>query len=527
MKKILCVLFLLTMQHLAFAQKKVPAIKPYSAEEAKLAKKDGDIAFKSFNYAGALKIYERLVVTEPNDADYNYRLGLCYLLTNVNKAKAVSYLEYVANANTKTKPKDILFDLGKAYHYAGLYDKAIESYEAYRTSKGGTVDAKLKFDQWVDWSYSAKKLTAAPVGCSFSNPGKSINSNQADYRPMMGVADTIVYFSSKRKGTTGGITDDLGESPSDIFFFTQNDTSRSKAKSGGININTEFYEEIQYLSISGDRMLIYRESPEANGDIYITDLKGKAWDKPVLIGKDFVTKLLETGACLSPDGLSLYFSAEAADSKTGKDIYRCTRTPSTSWSKPEKLGDPINTKGDEDMPQFWLDGKTFFFSSSGHNSMGGLDVFKSYLNDEREGFSKPENIGYPLNSVYDDYNIALSSNGKKAWIAAVRDSGQGDYDLWEVILDQPLVSKPVCWLQGSAQTNVGSAAKGAVVTITDKSTGNNIVTMESNEANGKFDTALLPGNYKVVLRHPKAGKTEQEITIEPGTGRFVLELKFP
>jgi len=527
MKKYILLLAFALVSCALCAQKKAPVIKPYSPDEAKEARKEADAAFKLLNYLPALRIYERLVVTEPNNAEYNHRLGLCYLSTNINKGKAVPYLEYVSNANTKEKPKEILFDLGRAYFYAGLYDQAIQSYESFREKKGGTVDAKLKFDMWVDWAYAAKKITATPVACTFSNPGKGINSPQADYRPVMGVADTIVYFCSKRKGTTGGLTDDLGESPADIYFFTQNDTSRSKAKTGGININTEFYEETMSLSLSGDRMLIYRESPEASGDIYISELQGKMWSKPVVVGKDFVTKVLETGGSISPDGSTLYFSAELVATKSGKDIYKCTRSEGGSWSKPERMSDVINTVLDEDMPMIWIDGKTLFFSSMGHNSMGGYDVFKAVMNDPREGFKQPVNIGYPINTVYDDYNIALNCSGTKAWVAAVRDSGMGDYDLWEVALEKSLIDQPMTWLQGAGITNLGTPAKGAYVVVTDKSTGIEIASLESNSANGRFDLALNPGTYKVVLKHPKAGKTEQEITVEPGTAKLVLNLLFP
>jgi tetratricopeptide (TPR) repeat protein len=293
MKKIIYILLLLLVHGSLIAQKKQPAIKPFTNDELKDASKEAEAYFKALNYPMALKLYERLVITEAGNAEYNHKLGLCYLLTNLAKHKAVPYLEFAANANTKDKPKDVLFDLGKAYHYAGLYDKAIETYEAFRVQKGGTVDAKLKFNRWVEWSYNAKKLVENPVACTFQNLSKTINSTQADYRPIMGAADTIIYFSSKRKGSTGGLTDDFGDSPSDVYFFTQNDTSRSKVKNAGIAVNTEFYEETMFLNMNGDRMLIYREGPEANGDIYLADLQGKSWAKPVLLEKIFRRKSLK------------------------------------------------------------------------------------------------------------------------------------------------------------------------------------------------------------------------------------------
>jgi hypothetical protein len=275
-------------------------------------------------------------------------------------------------------------------------------------------------------------------------------------------------------------------------------------------------------------MLVYMEGPESSGDIYISQLQGKQWTKPALLGKDFQTKVLETGASLASDGLTLYFAAEAVDGKTGKDIYKCERTESTSWGKPVKLGDNINTSGDEDNPQLWVDGKTLFFSSTGHNSMGGLDVFRAVMKDPREGFGKPENIGYPLNTEYDDMGIAVSADGKTIYTAAVRDSGLGDYDLYKVTLEKPVVTAPVCWLLGKAYSNVGTAAKGAFAVISDIKTGATVANLETNEATGRFDVALPAGNYKVVLKHAKLGKAETEVAVDPATAsKVVVELKFP
>ena len=526
MKKILFYL-LFSLPILLIAQPKSQPIKPFSADEVKDAKMNAESYYKVLNFGEALKLYERLVVTQPNNADFNYKLGLCYLNTNINKGKSVPFIEYAANANTKEKPKDVNFDLARSYYYAGLYDKALETYEKFRLEKKGIVEPKLKFDLWLDWCITAKKVTQNSLPCTFTNLGKSINSNGADYRPLMGIADTVVYFSSKRKGNTGGLVDDFGEIPSDVYFWTQNDSAVGKVKSIGININSQYYEDILFLSGTGDKLIFTKEGPEASGDLYMCNLNGKSWDKAVSLGKDFITKTLETGATMTPDGLTLYFAAEAEGSKTGKDIYMCTRTESTSWGKPVRLDNTINSIGDEDNPVLWLDGTTLFFSSTGHGSMGGYDIYKSESKNPREGFSQPVNIGYPLNTVYDEYSIALAADGMTGYISSVRDSGMGDYDIYKVQLEKPLVSKQLTWVQGKAFTNLGTPAKDAFIVVTEKSTGTQFAALETNSATGRFDLALPPGTYNVVGKHAKLGKTELEITIEANyTYKQVVQLNF-
>ncbi len=513
--KSLLLLSLLCLTTLAFAQKKQPSVKAFSKDEEGEAKKEAATYFKAMNYVQAQALYERLVITDPKDVDYNYKLSLIYMYTNNARPKAMPLMEYVVNANSKSIPKDAMFDLGRAYFYAGLYDKALETYEKYRVEKHGTVDSKLKLELWVKWATDAKELTAHPIEVSFENMGKNINSITADYRPVIGANDSVVYFSSKRKGNTGGLVDDLGDMPSDVYLFTQGDSSRSKAKNIGANINSPFYEECMFVNANADRMLIYKEGPETSGDLFISPVRGKQWDKAVSLGKQFVTKAAETGACFSPDGLTLYFSAEAEGSKTGKDIYRCTRSEQTSWSKPEKLGDNINTKEDEDCPYLWVDGKTLFFSSKGFNSMGGYDIFKAVMNNPAEGFGKAENIGYPLNTVNDDLGIGINPDGKTLYVSTVRDSGIGDYDIYKVTLTQPITPSQYVLLHGVALTNANTPAKGAFVSVTNATSGEEVFKAQTNDANGCFDAALPTGNYKVSLRHAKFGKAEGEIAVNP------------
>ena len=175
-RKLVLLLLLICATTLVFSQKKAPAIKGFSKDEEGEAKKEAAAYFKSMNYTQAQAIYERLVVTDPKDVDYSYKLSLIYMYTNTSKAKAVPLMEYVVNANSKNIPKDAMFDLGRAYFYAGLFDKALETYEKYRVEKHGTIDSKIKFDLWVKWATNAKELTTHPIEVSYENMGKAINS---------------------------------------------------------------------------------------------------------------------------------------------------------------------------------------------------------------------------------------------------------------------------------------------------------------------------------------------------------------
>jgi hypothetical protein len=175
----------------------------------------------------------------------------------------------------------------------------------------------------------------------------------------------------------------------------------------------------------------------------------------------------------------------------------------------------------------WIDGKTLFFSSRGHGSIGGYDVFKVTMKDPKEGFSKPENIGYPLNTLYDDFPPALKADGKSGYVCQVRDSGLGDYDIYSFTSTTSLVENPLTWIQGKAFALTGMPAKGAYITITDAQTGSAVATLTSNEASGRFDVALPNGTYKVLAKHAKLGRAEEITLTVNDEYKQVIEVKFP
>jgi hypothetical protein len=362
-----------------------------------------------------------------------------------------------------------------------------------------------------------------PVKATFENLGKGINTNYSEYRPLVTADDSVLIFTSNRKGNTGGLVDAFGEIPSDIYYTTF-DSVWQKAKNMGVNINSENYEESLYLTPAGDKLLIYKETPENEGDIFWAQQKGKSFQKGVLIGQAFKTGEHETGACLSPDGKTLFFSSDRKGGLGGRDIYKCEMEGGT-WGKPVNLGEPINTKYDEDNPYMFSDGFTLFFSSTGHKSMGGYDIFKSVSYDGKERFSPPENIGYPLNSAYDDMTISMKTNGKTAYMSAVRDSGFGDYDIYKVTLDVPLVENKLVLLKGSILTLANMAGKNLDVKITRKSTGSDMGEIVTNGATGKFLAPIAAGEYHIKVISDKQGKVDEDFTI-PDDGTEVLDKVF-
>ncbi|MBC7450425.1 MAG: OmpA family protein, partial [Cytophagales bacterium] len=229
------------------------------------------------------------------------------------------------------------------------------------------------------------------------------------------------------------------------------------------------------------------------GDIFQSELKGKKWcaATPLPVNTEF----FETAACLSPDERTLYFT-RATNAYTNRDIYMCSRTVGGNWSKAIKLS--INTEYDEDAPFMHPDGKTLYFSSKGHSSMGGYDVFKCTRLGSN-AWSKPENIGSPINTAGDDIYFVLSADGKIGYYSSNKEGGFGKQDLYSIRI--PVEDVPeLALLKGIVKDAATGKPAEATITVTDNATKEIVAKYHSNSETGQYIMSLPSGkNYGIAI----------------------------
>lgn len=491
------------------AQKKTVSEKALTKDEIAEMKKTANDFFKGKNYMEASALYVRLAKAESQSTEINYRAGFSLLNSNADKTKAADYLEFVVQQ--KDAPKEAQYWLGLANLHSGNYEAAIAALDKF---KAGKPDPKLDVSQALEWAYNAKDITKTPLNIKFENMGKNVNSPFADYRPVASADDSIVFFASNRKGNMGNLQDESGENYTDIWFFTQSDSVKPKAKNPGIILNGEGYDEPCGLNVAADQLLVMRWDQEVNGDILKSELKGKSWLKPASLGKTFETKDVETGGCISPDGKMIVFASAIKGGSGAKDLYTSNLNDNGSWTAPVNMGTSINTKYDEDYPSMSADGKVLFFASKGHKSMGGYDVFMCTRPDENSGWSAPVNVGYPLNTSDDNAGIAILPNGLKGYIARVSEDGFGNTDVYKFTLDKPLFNTNVVVVKCNVVIGATlTASKNARITITKKGTGATMAELMTNASNGSFIVALPAGDYDVAIRTEKMGKFDDTLTV--------------
>ncbi len=509
--RIVIVSFLLTVQSVFVLAQKAKPGRVLSADEAKLVKKDAATLFASADFKGALTAYQELIKTAPDNPEFNYRMGICILRTSSEKTAALPYL--LVNSKSKEPKKDLSFYLGLAYMHTTEWDLAISSFQAYKAAGGKPMKDFPAVDRLIEMSKDGKELCLKPLNVSFENPGKIINTIYEEYNPYISADGLSLAFSSRRKGNVGGFIEDMGIYTSDIYSTQWKDTIWSKPKSFGGLVNGEWDEELVGMSATADQVLIYFDNVEFFADIGYALLKGKSWLKPAMFPEIINSKQYEGAACISLDGSTMIFSSNKKEGRGENDLYMAKKDPNGNWGSVVSLGNEINTKYDDDYPWLSLDGKTLYFASKGHNSMGDFDLFKSTKDEKSGTWMPPVNVGYPINDADDNHTISFTADGRFAYVASSRKGGLGNMDIWKVEFKDTSDHSFKTLITGNVVSETGTR-----ITLT-KVTLENIASLEileykpSGTAN-IFALNASPGQYKITVEGSNFVSSTEEITIE-------------
>ena len=475
--------------------------------------------FKRFNasskfsvkdYRGASVLYKELSDTKPENAKLAFRLGECYLNLKM-KALAISTLERSYKLKNNVD-KEIHLLLGRAYHLNGDLDKALAEYEVYKKSANEYDQKENTINKLIEQCNFAKDQIKKPKDVTIHNLGEAINSPYPDYAPTLKGDESVLVFTSRRENTTGGYKD-LSDFQynEDIYIALKDPASDTWKKAQPISplINTEGHDASLNLSPNGKTLYVYKNTAfgKNGGDIYESQLsEDNSWLIPKPLPATVNTSYFESSASVTEDGSTLYFASERPGGLGHSDLYRSFKNANGEWGAAENLGSTINTEYDEISSFISGDGKTLFFSSTGHKGMGGYDIYKVVL--ENGKWSTPENLGYPINSTEDDLHFVKLKTKNHAYFSSIREN-KSDRDLYEILFNEPVVKKDsVVAVKEEITKRVvvkGRIAdaenKGIVANLSfiDAVTGANVGTVSSNDK-GEF-TAPLPLNnkYKVIV----------------------------
>lgn len=456
----------------------------------------------------ALRIWLIILEEQPNNANYNYKAGVCYLYQNLDKTKSLPYLEKAVTNVSKNydpfffaedkAPLDAYYFLGKAYHLSLQFDKAIEMFTKFRDEASKKHVLQSDIQHQISMANTAKYEIANPRQGSTEiiNLGVNINSEYSDYSPVISLDENALFFTSRRLRTDSSniaaIIPDDGKLYEDVYVSFRDKNTGEWGPAVIVDLYNRVRENEATISVSSDGQKLYLyHDVEGDGNIYYSEYVDTAYTDMQPLGDHVNSTSWETHITFTPDENTLYFVSDRPGGLGGRDIYRCTRLPNGTWSAPFNLGAPINTQWDEDAPFISADGKTLYFSSNSSKSMGGFDIFFSSFNDDGT-ISEPTPIGVPINSVDDDVFFITSADGKRGYFSSVRTDTYGEKDIYMIQLDTVSIVN-VAILKGYINVPKGQILPDNItILVTDLTEGGEPTEYKPRPQDGSYIFVLVP-----------------------------------
>ncbi|MFM1874535.1 MAG: hypothetical protein RL266_272, partial [Bacteroidota bacterium] len=476
----------------------VSIAQPYGDAEFKKKFNKADALVYDGAYMDALPLLEDMYAYDTSNANLNYLLGVCYLMGKKDHRLAIQRLESAtkdvtlehteANWKERKAPGKAYFFLGRAYHYKNKFDLAVTNYYNYRSFiEMDDVETYNQVRQQIQYAENAQELIKNPVGVKVTNLGPEINTKYPEYCPVVSADGKVLIFTSRREGGSGDAKDTDGLYFEDIYVCQKQPNGKwSKPQSIGSNINGTGHEAAIGLSPDGQLLFIYK-----NDDIFQSKRTASGWSNLEPLGSDINSASWETHASVTAtENLLVFTSNRSEGGYGGRDLWYCKKLPNGDWGLAMNMGSVINTDFEEDSPFISADGNTLIFSSQGHTSMGGFDIFRSEFVDG--AWTNPENIGYPINTAEDDVFFVLTPDGRHAYYSSRMDGGYGDTDLYMLKLEVKKTSGSAVARGVMKVPAMDYADISAKIVVTDEG-GAQIGTYRPNSSTGYYVLVLDPG----------------------------------
>ena len=483
---------------------------PQSRSENKRTFYDAESWMLFEDYKEALPEYLRLNKIYPNNSNIKYRIGQCYINIPGEKDKAISYLEEaVKNINPKYRedkfretgaPYDSYYHLANAYRINNQLDKALETYMIFRGNMNPQIYDSTIVNLQIQSCINAKELMAKPLYIREKNLGSIINESNSEYNPTVTDDERLIVFTKAMPFYNA------------IMYSTKSNGSWTNP----VNMNELLKVDYDYyptsLSKDGKELFMY-SSQLYDGVIFSSEFNNGSWSLPVKLNDNINTKYWESHATISHDNKKLYFTSNRKGTTGGLDIYVSSRDSSGNWGPAVNLGPVINTPYNEETPFLSEDDKTLFFSSRGHFNMGGYDIFRSTLLDNGQ-WSKPVNIGYPLNTTDDDVFFKPVKKGYEGYFAKYSPDGFGKQDIYRIEIfsdDHPrkfivMGSVKIADLKKTLDESVKISAL-------NPEDPNKAIIVYSDARSGQYEFIAPQGNYKVTFESPVSEKAQRDLNL--------------
>lgn len=486
----------------------------FNQEISKSTLKKARKSSENADFSEAIQRYRILLAKDPDNVIYNKELGMTFFDSPYQKVMSIPYLEKAIEKGKPEEMGELYYPLAVAYRMKGNYDKAREHFGNYLNqlksfgtylSQSDEKELTDEINREIEICNNAETFSSIPP-LSFIKDSVSyvpklermpapVNSIYDEYSPVFTHNDSTIIFTARRKGSKGGKVNWDGKFYEDIWVSDFNGQAWSEPRSLGDHINTSGHEAVN--SISKDKKTLYLYRAVKNGSILESKLISQNhWGEPEKLGGTLNSKAWETSLGVTLYDSVVYFVSDRKGGYGGRDIYVSRKNKDGVWSDGANLGAAVNTPYEEDAPFLSADGKYLYFASTGHNTMGGFDLFRSSWNDN--SWNKPENLGAPINTENHDIYLMFSADGEKGWISSQRITNDtlNDMNMYAVTFEcRTIASTTLRGLALNKETGKGLQTK---LYLTDMSTS--VKDSVKSNADGTYMVKIIPEHtYEMVI----------------------------
>jgi outer membrane protein OmpA-like peptidoglycan-associated protein len=395
------------------------------------------------------------------------------------------------------------YNLGVLKFENGRYESALRSFTNYQEYGDRPLHNKDQLEYYKACCQFSIKSVNNPVPFKPTGLGDGVNSAYSEYWPTLSADEKMLVFTvllpiDKTNPNT------FHNQQEDFYVSYYQNGQWTKAKSLGEPLNTDDNEGAQTISADG-RLMVYTScnDPEGEGrcDLYLSEREGGQWLPPKNMREPVNTAAKETQPSLNYNGKALYFASDRPGGKGKLDIWVSYRKPNGNWDDPVNLGDSINTPGDEMSPFIHYDNNTLYFAGDRHVGLGGFDIYRSKRIQD-ETWSKPENLGYPINTHNDEIGLIVNTMGNRAYYSTNRVEGRGK-DIFSFEMPEPLRPEAVSYFKGYVYDKDTRKPLGAQFEMINLNNGEMVNEAHADIETGQFLLSLPPRiEYMINVSHP-------------------------
>lgn len=514
MRKILVLFFLFTIGPLfsiaqyTYSTKNKKAIKAYE---------DALNSYNRMDYTTAIDKMNKAIKADDKFIEAHIVLAEIYI-ENKQRKDAINSYKNVIEIDPDFFPA-LYFSLAQLEMMESEFQIAKAHLEKYLSYKDLKQIARSQANHKLKTCEFAIESIKNPVPFNPINLGENINTEFDEYWPILTADEQTLIITRlipKDSKTDTNIEDEqkpvkqddlpgMSNVQEDFFISVKENDFWSKAINAGEPLNTPGNEGAQTILVDG-RKMYFTACNRSNGlgrcDIYFAEKTIDGWSEPQNIGIPVNSGFWEAQPSISPDGKTLYFVSDRDGGQGRKDIWRSNLKSDGTWTKPINLGEKVNSVEQEQSPFIHPDNKTLYFASDGRIGMGGSDLYKVTKNEDGT-WGEPENLGYPINTVFDEIGLIVNAKGNRAFFSSDRFSERGK-DIFEFELYKEARPQTVSYLKGIVFNIENNKKLQAHFELIDLETKDIIMQAESDQNTGEF-LVCIPADNDYALNVSKEG----------------------